>query len=548
MKLAICQLNSTVGNFTENLDTIEDVVENLNYSRADIFVFPELFLTGYPPRDLLEHQWFIQQGASAIDRLKQISLSIPEKAIITGMILPHEDDQGHSLYNAAIVVSNGELIFSQAKTVLPAYDVFDERRYFTSSSEQNLLTFKGVHIGLAICEDLWNYSTDTQNTGSTIDPINDLAEMGAQIIITIAASPFHQDKQRERLKLLNLHSQKHNTPILFTNSVGANDELIFDGGSLYVSAKGELLKELPHFTEAVEIIDTEECKESQSPLRIDQTGAVFNALTLGIQDYFTKSGFSQALIHLSGDIDSAVVATLAVEALGCENVTALLLPSVYSSQESTKDAKKVAENLGITHKTIPITELFSEVKKTLTSSPDDTSTELTEENIQSRIRGTLLMALANQHGKLLLNCNNKSEIAVGFCTLYGDTSGALSVLGDIYKTDVYRLAYFINRSSEKIPVHIINKPPSTELRPNQKDEDTLPPYDDLDAILCYLLEDDKSSEDLLEEGYETDMVTWVINAIKTNEFKRRQMAPVLKVTPKAFGMGRRFPIAAQYEW
>lgn len=548
MKLAICQLNSTVGNFSENLDTIEEVVENLNYSRADIFVFPELFVTGYPPRDLLDHQWFIQQGASALDRLKQLSLSIPEKAIITGMVLPIDDESGHSLYNAAIVVSNGELIFSQGKTLLPTYDVFDEHRYFRAAEKRELFTFKGKHIGLAICEDMWNTCEGTQDRRHNQNPIDELAQMGAQLLITIAASPFHQDKQRERYKLIETHAKSHNLPFLFVNSVGANDELIFDGGSLYINSQCERLCELPHFTEAIEIIDTDNPDDPLPPIRLDQTEAVLSALVLGIKDYFYKCNYSQALLSLSGGIDSAVAATIAVEALGAENVTALILPSEFSSMEALRDAKLLAANLGITCEEISIAELFSNFLHTLSPQLQETDFGVAEENLQARIRGTLLMTLANKYGKLLLNSGNKSEMAVGYCTLYGDISGALSVLGDIYKSDVYRLAYFINRSGETIPVSIINRAPSPELRPNQKDEDTLPPYDELDAILRSLLEEDKSSEEIVESGFKADVVQWIVNAIKTNEFKRRQMAPILKVTPKAFGMGRRFPIAASYEW
>lgn len=548
MKIAICQLNSTVGNFTENLDKIEEVVENLNFSRADLFVFPELFLTGYPPRDLLEHQWFIQQGADAIDRLKAISKTIPEKAIITGIAFPTEEDEGSFLHNSAIVISNGSVIFTQHKSLLPTYDVFDEHRYFKEAKDVHLFTFKGRSIGLTICEDMWNTSHQHLNRRYKVNPVGELAEMGADLIINIAASPFFQEKQQERLQLIHSHVAQHKIPFLLVNSVGANDELIFDGGSLYVSGKGKLGCELPFFEEALQIIDLDEPVEECTPQRADPIAAVHDALVLGIRDYFAKCGFTEAVVGLSGGIDSAVTAALAVEALGTENVQGITLPSQFSSEGSVSDSKMLAENLGITCSEIAIKEIHNSVLNSLSPLFTDTEPGLAEENIQARIRGILLMAMANKFGKLVLNTGNKSEMAVGYCTLYGDMNGALSVLGDIYKTDVYRLAYYINRKKERIPVNTINKPPSAELRPDQKDEDTLPQYDDLDAILRMLLEEDKSSDDVVAAGYAPEIVEWVVRAIKINEYKRRQSAPILKVTPKAFGMGRRFPIAAKYEW
>ncbi|MGM0461121.1 MAG: NAD+ synthase [Fibrobacterota bacterium] len=548
MKIALCQLNSTVGDVDGNLKKIEEVVENLNYRRADIFVFPELFIPGYPPRDLLDHSWFNQQSGYALDRLRRISESLPEKAILTGIALPTNQPNRHRLYNSAVVVANGEIIFTQHKTLLPSYDVFDEHRYFEEAREHDVFHFANTTIGITICEDMWTKSSSGIYRSYDVNPVHRLTQKGAEIIINISASPFHKNKGKERTEMISRHAVEEHIPFVMVNAVGANDELIFDGGSTAVDAAGEIVCRLPRFEELLQIIDTSDFSTPVIAEEYSGESELYKAATLGIRDYFHKTGFKKALIGLSGGIDSAVTAALAVAALGPENVWGITMPSRYSSEGSVSDSAQLAQNLGITVTEIPIEDIYTSFFDHLAPHFDNLPPNTAEENLQSRIRGTLLMSLSNKFGYLVLNTGNKSEMAVGYCTLYGDMNGAVSVLADIYKSEVFDLARYINRHSEVIPSATILKPPSAELRPDQRDDDTLPPYDVLDALLKRLLEEDASATDLIAGGFDAAQVKWVIGALKTNEYKRRQAPPVLKVTPKAFGMGRRFPIAAAYEW
>jgi NAD+ synthase (glutamine-hydrolysing) len=548
MKIALCQLNSTVGDISGNLAKISETVNNLAYSEADIFLFPELFLMGYPPRDLLDHHWFIERGEEAIAELCDLSLKVPEKAIVTGIALPSNLDQGNGLYNSAVVVQNGHVIFVQHKTLLPTYDVFDEHRYFDSASEHSLFIFNGKKIGITICEDAWNIPELWKRQPYSVDPVEILAEKGAELILNISASPFYKDKQSVRYEMISNHVKKFGVPFALVNSVGANDELVFDGGSMVINGNGDYCCELPFFEESIVVSDIEEIPESLAAPADTGIKGVHNALVLGVRDYFAKTGFSKALIGLSGGIDSAVTAAIAVQAIGAENVMGITMPSQFSSDGSVSDSIDLAENLGVECEEIAIKDIYDKFEAGLADIFSGTETGVAEENLQARIRGVLLMGVSNKYNRLLLTTGNKSEMAVGYCTLYGDMNGGLAVLADLYKTDVYDLARYINRGGEVIPNSTIDKAPSAELRPDQKDEDSLPPYEVLDAILKALIEEDHSGDEVVELGFERELVEWVIRALKINEYKRRQSAPTLKVTPKAFGMGRRFPIAAKYEW
>ncbi|ERP31442.1 NAD+ synthase [Chitinivibrio alkaliphilus] len=547
MKIALCQLNPIVGDIEGNLKKAEAIIENINYRRADLFVFPELFITGYPPRDLLDHTWFIQQAGYALDRLCMLSKSIPEKALITGAILPNTGPYGRALYNSAVCIMNGKILFAQHKSLLPSYDVFDEHRYFEPASEHGTFVFKDTRIGITICEDMW--ARNTHSFTYEQNPVHELKKCGAELIINISASPYYRNKSQQRLRVIQDHARSEKIPFILVNTVGANDELIFDGGSTAVNAHGVCMSRLPFFEEALEIVDMNDT--DTVPIhtsRTDDYEELRQALVLGIQDYFSKSGFTHAFIGLSGGIDSAVTAALAVQALGKENVRGITMPSKYSSPGSIDDSRSLASNLGISMEEISIGQIHTAFEEELAPHFSEFPPNTAEENVQSRIRGALLMAFANKFGALVLNTGNKSEMAVGYCTLYGDMNGALSILADLYKTEVFALAHHLNTMGECIPENTLSKPPSAELREEQLDQDTLPPYDLLDEVLFALLEEDQSSEDLISKGIDPQIVHWIIRSLQINEYKRRQAPPVLKVTPKAFGMGRRFPIVSKYEW
>lgn len=546
MKIALCQLNPVTGDITGNTGRIKEVIKNTASQPPDLLVFPELFISGYPPLDLLENNWFIASGLSALDELCALSQQYPETGIITGFALPNNVPNGRGLFNSAVLITDGKILFHQNKSLLPTYDVFDESRYFDPAPDISIVEFKGEKLGITICEDAWNAEDMWDHPRYNSDPVKELAGMGATIMINISASPFYIDKEKPRFSIIQNHAKQHNLPFVFVNMIGANDELIFDGNSMFFDATGALCETLPTFDEAVRIIDTTSSYNPIAEPQLDSIGNVHDALVLGVRDYTGKCGFKKALVGLSGGIDSAVTCAIAAEALGAENVLGVTMPSQYSPASSISDSQKLAKNLGIEFKTIPIEPVFDSFNKSLAPHFKDRKLDVTEENIQARIRGNILMALSNKFGSLPLSTGNKSELAVGYCTLYGDMCGGLAVLSDLYKTMVYKLARYINRKKKIIPKRIITKPPSAELYPEQKDIDFLPPYDVLDEILKLLIEKGASTKEIISKGFDSATVKWIARGVAKNEYKRRQAAPGLKVTLKAFGSGRRFPIAAKY--
>jgi NAD+ synthase (glutamine-hydrolysing) len=546
MKITIAQLNPIIGDFKGNLKKIEDTMDKVKNDYPDLIIFSELFLTGYPPLDLLERNDFINKAEYTLQKLVTISKQHCETAILCGTIRTSEQNVGKKLFNSAVVIHNGKIVFQQNKSLLPTYDVFDEARYFNSATQIDIFSFKNEKLGITICEDAWNNPETKSIITYPVDPIKLLIEKGATFIINISASPFHIGKEEMRYSLIRNQALKHNKPIILINQVGGNDELIFDGRSMFFNNYGDLLKIFPPFQEHIETIDYSSIKKTIQYIPQNKIESVYDALILGLRDYMLKCGFDKAVLGLSGGIDSALVCCLASSALGPENVLGIAMPSVYSSKESLNDARQLSFNLGIKFQVIPITLLFNDYLKTLTKHFEGKSTDITEENIQARIRGNILMAMSNKLNMLTLSTGNKSELSVGYCTLYGDMSGGLSVIADVPKTMVYSISEYINREQEIIPINIINKPPSAELKPDQKDQDTLPPYEKLDQILSYLLDEGLSKQDVINKGMDPVIVDWVIKKVFINEYKRRQAAPGLKVTSKAFGIGRRMPIASKF--
>ena len=546
MKIAIAQLNPTVGDFEGNLGKIEATLEQVRNERPDLVVFPEMFLTGYPPQDLLEKQWFIDRADEALEELRELSRGNAETGILAGTVSRSARVPGKGLLNTAILLKDGETVLAQHKILLPTYDVFDEARYFDRGDKVEVVEFAGERLGVSICEDAWTDPDLWRRPIYDADPVADAAAGGATLLINLSASPFSVGKDGIRHRLFTSHAQKHGVPFVLVNQVGGNDELVFDGHSMLVSADGSLVEYLPGFEEGVRVVDTASKAAIEFEAQGD-TAAVHDALVLGLRDYVTKCGFESVAVGLSGGIDSAVVCALAAEALGPESVVGVTMPSAYSSAGSVNDSVALAVNLGIRFETVPIADLHSSYMETLERLFPCKKVDVTVENVQARIRGNILMALSNREGHLVLSTGNKSELAVGYCTLYGDMSGGLAVISDVPKTMVYGLARHINREREIIPVATIEKAPSAELRPDQLDQDTLPPYDVLDRILAMYVDEGASTTDIIETGLDAETVRWVIRAVNGNEYKRRQAAPGLKVTSKAFGTGRRMPIAARYE-
>ncbi len=545
MKITLAQINPLIGDIEGNLSRIIDICRR-HGSTGDLIAFPELCLTGYPPRDLLDRAEFIRNTEKAIDRLTGFSKSIGDFGILIGAPLQSHRAHGRRLLNCAILISSGKVVHVQAKSLLPTYDVFDESRYFDTAETIEPVAFKGEMLGITICEDAWNNPRLWPNRSYPIDPVKIMAEKNATILVNISASPFFIGKEMIRFELLSEHSKKYNLPFYFVNQVGANDELIFDGKSMVIDRQGRPACVFEAFKEAIAGIDSR-ASGADSYEAEDELKSVHDALILGIRDYMRKTGFEKAVLGLSGGIDSAVTCVLAARAIGAANVLGVAMPGPFSSPASLADAQSLAANLGIEFKVIPISGIHESYIDTLREHFADRSPDITEENIQARIRGNILMALSNKFGHLVLSTGNKSELAVGYCTLYGDMSGGLAVISDLPKTMVYRLARHINRDRPIIPQSSIDKAPSAELRPNQTDQDSLPPYEILDAILEYYLEDGLSAEEIVQKGYESGTVDWVIRAVNRSEYKRRQAAVGLKITSKAFGAGRRMPIAARYE-
>jgi NAD+ synthase (glutamine-hydrolysing) len=542
MKVALAQINTTVGDLAGNEAKIRAAYQRGVEAGVDIVLCPELSVTGYPPRDLLLKKSFITRNLELLERLAAATGKV---GLLVGYVGKNELQPGREVANSAALLQNGKIVTTRAKTLLPTYDVFDEDRYFEPASANLPADFNNAKVGLTICEDIWNDEDFWTVRRYQHNPPAELAEAGAKIIFNISASPWHFGKNKTRFEMLRSIAQKTRCPVLFCNQVGGNDELIFDGHSVAFNANGDLIAQGKWFEEDFVIVDTES-KTAVQPVELGPEEAIYQALTLGLRDYFYKCGFKSAVLGLSGGIDSAITACIAVDALGKANVRGLSLPSQFSSQHSLDDARALAKNLDIQYDVVPIQSAFETMKHQLrpvfAGKPEDT----TEENVQARLRGVILMALSNKYGSLLLTTGNKSEIAVGYCTLYGDMAGGLAVISDVPKTMIYRVAKWINRDREIIPNSSITKPPSAELRPDQCDQDSLPPYDVLDAILDLYVVNAKSMSDIIAAGFEEATVRRVIRLIDLSEYKRRQAAPGLKVTTKAFGMGRRMPIAQRY--
>jgi len=548
LKVTIAQLNPIVGDIQGNSGRITGLLSELAGEAPDLVVFPELFLVGYPPRDLLERPWFVQRAQAAVQDLARASADYPQTGLLLGAPWPTGKDTGKGLYNSAILLYQGEVVFVQHKSLLPTYDVFDEARYFDVAPEVHAVPFKDEVLGISICEDAWNTpELWPRQRPYSFDPVQALAEEGATLFINISASPFYKGKERIRYDLIRAHARTHGVPFVYANQIGANDELVFDGKSFCLDERGDPIADFPSFQEHVRTIETSAAGTPGAYVPQDEIASVYEALVLGIRDYMSKCGFSKAVIGLSGGIDSAVTCCLATAALGSENVLAMSMPSQFSSRGSVEDSREVAANLGARFEVVPISDVFQAYRATLGELLEGEEIGVAEENLQARVRGNLLMAMSNEYGYLLLATGNKSEMAVGYCTLYGDMSGGLSVISDVPKTMVYELAEHINREATIIPRAVFDKAPSAELRPNQTDQDTLPPYPILDQIIHYYVEEQYSADEIIAEGFEPETVRWVVRTINRNEYKRRQAAPGLKVTSKAFGVGRRIPIAARYD-
>ena len=545
MIIALAQLNYHVGNFGRNTAAIIETILAAKAKGADLIVFAELAIGGYPAKDLLRSPAFLQQCEAAVEEIASHCVGI---ACIVGAPVRNTSGTGKPLYNVALFIESGRVQHVVRKGLLPDYDVFDEYRYFEPAEAFGCIRFQDKKIALTICEDLWDVASPRLYRRGPMDMLRD---EHPQLIINIAASPFSYNHLNERLDVLSSHARDNAAPLLYLNQVGAHADIIFDGRSLVFSPSGELVDLMPSFAEAVNYYEINNdgavpLQPADAKHRPMDTPLIHQALLLGIRDYFGKSGFTKAVVGLSGGIDSAVVAALACEALGPENVMAVLMPSVYSSDHSLTDALDLVHNTGCRHEIIPIQPMAESFGQSLSKAFDGLDPDVTEENIQARIRGTLLMAFSNKLGYILLNTSNKSEAAVGYGTLYGDMAGALGVIGDVYKTQVYHLAGYLNRNGEIIPEHTLTKPPSAELRPGQKDSDSLPDYELLDAILFQYLENEKSAAQIVSLGFEEALVHRVLHLVNRAEFKRFQAPPVLRVSSKAFGAGRTMPLVASY--
>lgn len=576
MKIFLAQQNYHIGNFEANTKHIIDAIQQARKAGAELAVFTELSVCGYPPRDFLEFDNFIRQCEAAIDEIKSHTSDI---AVIVGAPARNPRPEGKDLLNAAWFLHEKEVKAVVHKTLLPTYDVFDEYRYFEPAYEWNVIRFKGEKIALTICEDIWNLG---DNPLYRICPMDELMKQHPDIMINISASPFDYDHDEDRKEVVRLNCLKYNLPMFYCNAVGSQTEIVFDGGSLVYDRAGNLVKEMKYFEEDYFLVDnsqltvdslqlTEEKSPSTvngQPIKLEKDmrvkkikdpdmiipyltaehniAQIHTALVLGIKDYFSKMGFSKAILGSSGGIDSAVTLVLACEALGAENVRAVLMPSHFSTSHSVDDAVALSKNLGNPYDIIPIKNIYDSFLDTLSPVFKDLPFGIAEENVQSRTRGNLLMAISNKFGYILLNTSNKSELATGYGTLYGDMAGGLSVLGDVYKMQVFALAKYINRESEIIPLNIISKPPSAELRPNQKDSDSLPDYAVLDKVLFQYIERRQGPKEIISLGIEEALVQRILKLVNTNEYKRNQFCPIIRVSTKAFGVGRRMPIVGKY--
>ncbi|MCU1284804.1 MAG: NH(3)-dependent synthetase [Acidobacteriales bacterium] len=545
MKIALGQINPTVGDFSGNSAKIIDFAHRAKTAGADLIIFPEMSVCGYPARDMVERPAFVARSQKTIEKIAAETVGI---AVICGFVTPAPKGTGKSVMNSAGFLKDGKVQFVQSKMLLPTYDVFDEQRNFAPASKQELLAFRSRKLALTICEDAWNDKDFWEHRLYSMDPVDELVRAGADFILNISASPFHLEKLQVREKMLSAIAVDNKMPVLMVNQVGGNDSVIFDGTSLVIAPDGRVVARAKSFEEDLIYFDTETLKgDVREPMNSREANA-YAALVLGTRDYVCKCGFSRALIGLSGGIDSALVAAIAVDALGKDNVIGVGMPSPFSSKGSIDDARELAKNLAIRFEVVPISPMFDEFRKTMTEVFNGHLEDVTEENMQSRIRGNILMALSNKFKALVLATGNKSEIGVGYCTLYGDLAGALCVISDVPKTVVYKLSKYVNRDKTIIPISTIEKPPSAELRPGQKDIDTLPPYEVLDAILEDYVEDMKTVKQIsTERNLDKELVLKIVRMIERSEYKRQQAPPGLKITEKAFGVGRRFPVAARYE-
>jgi len=552
MKIALAQINYTIGAFDENVEKIINSIRNARKEKAVLVVFSELAICGYPPLDLLEHRHFIEK---CNDSLQQIAMECHDIAAIVGGPSVNPNPSGKNLFNSAFFMAQGSIQKVINKTLLPTYDIFDEYRYFEQNTEFVLIRYKGYNLAITICEDLWFQQPILTGFGKdrlySVCPMDKLAALCPDMVINLSASPFSYNQVKIKTDIFTGNARQYKVPVYYVNQVGAQTELIFDGGSMVIDPRGNVTR-MKLFEEDFRIFETDDFEsrlngDTGFP-EDDYVELIHNALIMGIRDYFGKMGLKSAVLGLSGGIDSAVTLVLATRALGVGNMRVLLMPSQFSSAHSVNDAVQLAKNLGVQYDIIDIRNLYSSFEQSLNPVFRDQTADLTEENIQARIRGNLLMAVSNKYGCILLNTSNKSEAAVGYGTLYGDMSGGLSVLGDVYKTDVYRIAAFINRKSEIIPQNTIIKPPSAELRPDQKDSDSLPEYDVLDKILFNFIELKKSAEEIIDLGIDRQVVERTVRMVNHTEFKRYQTPPILRISSKAFGAGRRMPLVAKYEW
>ncbi len=547
MKIALVQLNYRIGDFTGNARKITDAILRARSEGADLAVFSELAITGYYPHDLLEKKEFILKAEETV---REIARHCDGIGVLVGGPAINDSDRGKQLFNAAYFLHNGRISDIFYKSLLPTYDVFDEYRHFEPNRLFHLLHLNDMRLAVTICEDLWDeqpvYSEFGKNKLYQTSPVSELVKLDPQLIINLSASPFSANQEGWRKDILKSKARQAGVPLAYVNQTGAHAELIFDGGSVFIDGEGNIVHELKYFGEDFRIVDIKKPGTPQLQPESGNTEKIHDALVLGIRDYFRKTGFSKATLGLSGGIDSAVVAVLAAEALGAENVRVLLLPSAYSSEHSVQDARELAENLGIRYDIVPISAPVDAVNAAMAPVFGNLPQDITEENIQARIRGVLIMALSNKFNHLVLNTTNKSECAVGYGTLYGDMNGALSILGDVYKTEVYRLAAYINREKEIIPQNTILKPPSAELKPGQKDSDTLPEYDLLDKILFNYIELNQSPEEIAELGIDPGLIARVIRMVNLNEYKRFQAPPILRISSKSFGFGRKMPLVAKF--
>ncbi|MBC1193365.1 NAD+ synthase [Microcystis aeruginosa CS-558/01A06] len=551
MRIAIAQLNPIVGDIEGNAQRILEAAQTAFNQGAELLLTPELSLCGYPPRDLLLNLGFVEKMSQQLQLLSQ---QLPEKlAVLVGFVEknPSATVRGEKpLFNSIALLKSQEIKQIFTKRLLPTYDVFDEDRYFASGKESQYfqITENNVKIGVTICEDVWNDEQFWGQRQYAVNPIADLANLGVDLIVNLSASPYSVGKQKLRESLLSHSATRYNLPIVYVNQVGGNDDLIFDGDSVAFNRQGEVIYRAQAFTSSLELIEFNQdlLPAVIHPLPVDEDEEIYQALVLGVRDYVQKCGFKRVIFGLSGGIDSSLVAAIASDALGKENVLAVMMPSPYSSDHSISDAVALVNNLGIKSEKLAIKEIMNAYDQLLDGLFAGTDFGIAEENLQSRIRGNLLMALSNKFGHLLLSTGNKSEMAVGYCTLYGDMNGGLAVIADVPKTRVYSLCRWLNRHGEIIPLNVINKAPSAELKPNQKDQDSLPPYEILDAILALLIDRHQSAEQIIAAGFEAEIVQKVIKLVKNAEFKRKQAPPGLKISDRAFGTGWRMPIASRW--